>query len=381
MSENKNKIMKKIIEEICKAFDLNQKQLAELIGVSKESLSEYKKNDYKKVVPGRVKLVVMYYGEVITDVNILKDKLDEVEDNKVTFTEDDFKEDPIKVGQAIIKKLYEEKKDYELAKDFMKEHYPKFMEMQKSSESDSTAKEESSLEREESNSTEVEVVTKEESSSEREEESNSTEVEVAAEKGTSSDGLKNSTSSDYCTTSQEAIKWSQRVQENMSAIRKYEEALKLKKKNKEFISHLKCSAEFGYPPAMLGLGICYLNGTGVEENQQKAIEYFFQVGKMREEKASLDAVYYMMICYRSGMGVERDKFKAIWLKKLLKKNNYGCTNPEGKIDLSLMDIKSKSWKEEKMIAKEKWKNFKPETEEDRKLKELIEIWGGVTKSV
>lgn len=362
MSEEKNKIMKKIIEEICKSFDLKQKQLAELIGVSKESLSEYKINDYKKVVPGRVKLVVMYYGEVITDVNTLKDKLDDVENDRGIFSKDDLKEGDIKEGQDIIKKLYEEKKGCELAKDFMKEHYPKFMEMQKSSESDSTAKEESSSEREE-------------------EESNSTETEVAAEKGTSSDGLKNSTSSDYCTISQEAIKWPQRVQENMSAIREYEKAQKLKKKNKEFISHLKCSAEFGYPPAMLGLGICYLNGTGVEKNQQKAIEYFFQVGKMREEKASLDAVYYIMICYKSGMGVERDEFKAMWLKKLLKKNNYKCTNPEGKIDLSLIGIKSKSWKEKKIIAKEKWGNFKPETEEDRKLKELIEIWGGVTKSV
>ena len=44
------------------------------------------------------------------------------------------------------------------------------------------------------------------------------------------------------------------------------------------------------------------------------------------------------------------------------------------VDIS-MDIELQLKKEQDYVKK--WKRFNPETDEERKLKELIEIWGGI----
>ena len=66
------------------------------------------------------------------------------------------------------------------------------------------------------------------------------------------------------------------------------------------------------------LGGCYFKGGGVEQDYQKAIEYFEKAAKMEEETA----ITRLGICYLYGYGVEENPTEAIeYFRKALKKGD------------------------------------------------------------
>ena len=138
----------------------------------------------------------------------------------------------------------------------------------------------------------------------------------------------------------------------------------------EHIEYLMCAAEVGDKDANFKLGLAYKDGEGVIRNFSKAVEYFFEAGKLGSEAA----VYELKECYRNRLGVEKKQAgrKEMWLRMVLKANHYKCKKPS--VDIS-MDSKLSSKERFKYVKK--WHDFIPETDEERKLKELIEIWGGV----
>ena len=131
-----------------------------------------------------------------------------------------------------------------------------------------------------------------------------------------------------------------------------------------------CAAEVGDRDANFELGLAYKDGKGVIKNSSKAVEYFFEAGKL----GSGDAVYELKECYRSRVGVEKKQAgrKEMWLRMVLKANHY--KHKKHMVDIS-MDLKLSS--KERLKYVKKWHEFLPETDEERRLKELIEIWGGI----
>ena len=129
---------------------------------------------------------------------------------------------------------------------------------------------------------------------------------------------------------------------------------------------------------MYELGLAYQAEIKVAENQEKAaeyrekaVEYFFQAGKMKFGKA----VFELKENYRCKNGiVKKNGTKAAWLLMVLAANNYQQEKYD--VDISLdSELRFKKKKYQKYI--ERWNDFSPETDEDQKLKELIEIWGGI----
>lgn len=81
------------------------------------------------------------------------------------------------------------------------------------------------------------------------------------------------------------------------------------------IKYLNIADEAGFARAQLQLGLCYINGLGVEKNEKTALEYF--------QKAALqcvpEAYMYLCIMYRDGIGTDVDIDKAV------EYNNYECS--------------------------------------------------------
>lgn len=73
--------------------------------------------------------------------------------------------------------------------------------------------------------------------------------------------------------------------------------------------------------AIYNLGYIYLLGQGVEENPQKAVQYFRRGTTYHEGKC----MQALAMCYKNGDGVEKDLTKMIyWLNQGLKINDPGC---------------------------------------------------------
>src|SRR5437660_956777 len=72
------------------------------------------------------------------------------------------------------------------------------------------------------------------------------------------------------------------------------------------------AAEQGYANAQYNLGWCYDNGTGVEKDEQKAVEWYQKAA----EQGYANAQYNLGVHYANGTGVEKDKPKAVeWYQK------------------------------------------------------------------
>ena len=168
----------------------------------------------------------------------------------------------------------------------------------------------------------------------------------------------------------DSIKLTSEERIRLMADSEYKEAHLFGKKSKKRIEHLECAADLGNPFARYELGLAYKEGLGVQKDPQKAVECFFRAGKMKIG----DAVYELQECYQDGFGVERKhtKRKAVWLIMILNANHY--QQKKYAVDIS-MD--SELQLENAQDYVKKWKRFNPETDEERKLKELIEIWGGI----
>lgn len=67
-----------------------------------------------------------------------------------------------------------------------------------------------------------------------------------------------------------------------------------------------------YAPAQNQLGECYAFGNGVEQDYQKALEWYMKAADQNDSEAQ----YNIGVCYFAGNGVEADWYKAVeWYKK------------------------------------------------------------------
>ena len=107
-------------------------------------------------------------------------------------------------------------------------------------------------------------------------------------------------------------------------------------------------AELGDDMALYGLGLCYLNGEGVQKDEKKAVEYF--------EKANNSSSREQLInCYLEGIGVEKDEKKAFeMLVEETSEKNYGG-NTDVQYKLGECYFFGKGVESDKQKAKELWK--------------------------
>jgi len=60
------------------------------------------------------------------------------------------------------------------------------------------------------------------------------------------------------------------------------------------------------------LGCCYRNGEGVEQDNEKAVEWFLKAA----EQGNAEAQFALGVCYHNGEGVKQDYEQTIkWLQK------------------------------------------------------------------
>lgn len=78
------------------------------------------------------------------------------------------------------------------------------------------------------------------------------------------------------------------------------------------IETLKEMAEHKYAPAMNQLGLCYLQGIGVEKDPLIAFQWFFEAST----RQYIDSYYNIAHCYLNGAGVDKDFQKAIEYYKI-----------------------------------------------------------------
>ena len=161
----------------------------------------------------------------------------------------------------------------------------------------------------------------------------------------------------------EAIPLDEYSQVQREAEKEYKAACVMTTHDEEYIQHMLRAAELGHRDAKYYLGVAYMDGDNVIRDPEKAVTYFFEAGKM----GSINAVYKLKICYAEGIGVEKNERNAKWLLRILRKNHYQPDSPT--VDISL-DPKVKLANN----YKKEFKEFIPETLNDRKLQELVLIW-------
>lgn len=94
-------------------------------------------------------------------------------------------------------------------------------------------------------------------------------------------------------------------------------------------------AEENIPQIQAQLGYCYMNGIGVDKNQEKAF-YWNQVGANNNNAR---AQYNLSICYHLGVGVEPDDTKALeWIKKAAEQGNIVAERELGLIYWGKLDF-------------------------------------------
>ena len=70
---------------------------------------------------------------------------------------------------------------------------------------------------------------------------------------------------------------------------------------------------------MNNLGACFLNGEGVEKNEEKAYEWFLKAAECGDAMAQYNVAY----CYEHGVGVEQSDDNAIyWLARAAEQGDY-----------------------------------------------------------
>jgi TPR repeat protein len=82
------------------------------------------------------------------------------------------------------------------------------------------------------------------------------------------------------------------------------------------------AAQFEFPEAQYYIGLCYLQGTGVEKNYSNALEWFHKAAKRHYSQAENS----IGLMYKHGTGVVQDDKKALeWYKKAAE---HGCIDAQ-----------------------------------------------------
>ena len=89
------------------------------------------------------------------------------------------------------------------------------------------------------------------------------------------------------------------------------------------LEYYHAAAKLNYPKAFFNLGVCYMNGQGVEENKEKAFQYFCKAGEL----GIADGLYNAAVFMRNGIGTEKNEDKSLeWTLMAAEKDNAYALN-------------------------------------------------------
>ena len=122
-----------------------------------------------------------------------------------------------------------------------------------------------------------------------------------------------------------AVYWYQKADEQNLPEATYELAFYYSDE-KYTTSLIEKAAQQGYAQAQNYLGICYEDGKGVEQNQEKAFYWYEQAAKQGYDWGQIN----LANCYDDGDGVEKDEEKAVyWYEQAAKQGNAYAQNRLG----------------------------------------------------
>lgn len=89
------------------------------------------------------------------------------------------------------------------------------------------------------------------------------------------------------------------------------------------LEYYHAAAKLNYPKAFFNLGVCYMKGQGVEENKEKAFQYFCKAGEL----GNADGLYNAAVFMRNGIGTEKNEDKSLeWTLMASEKDNAYALN-------------------------------------------------------
>ncbi len=104
---------------------------------------------------------------------------------------------------------------------------------------------------------------------------------------------------------------------------KYWEGTEVEQDFGKALEYYHAAAKLNYPKAFLNIGICYMNGQGVEENKEKAFQYFCKAGELGNPVGLYNAAVFM----RKGIGTEKNEAKSLeWTFSAVEKGNAYALN-------------------------------------------------------
>ncbi|WP_347087342.1 hypothetical protein [Ruminococcus sp. RTP21484sp1] len=424
-------VFKNAIMTVCKDLGLLERELAVCIKIDKTVLSRFKTKPYKwiKEIDRRLVLLALYFGEeavksvdvfekriyqvfssephvekyenceMIKNINdelkddgfdeickeafkIVRGRLQDLDEDKVKATNADRE----KIRERISLKFPKQVEIYEKGKEtgeievkvdstlsenqIVAEADSVLAENQTAVEADSvlaenqTATEADSILAEDQTAVEADsVLAENQTAAEADSVLPENQTTVEADNGLMEKQAVESVQNNKTDEASEAIPLDEYSQVQREAEKEYKAACVMATHDEEYIQHMLRAAELGHRDAKYYLGVAYMDGDNVIRDPEKAVTYFFEAGKM----GSINAVYKLKICYAEGIGVEKNERNATWLLRILRKNHYQPDSPT--VDISL-DPKVKLANN----YKKEFKEFIPETLNDRKLQELVLIW-------
>ena len=388
-SEN---IFKSAIAVVCNDLGLLQKELANFLVISTGGLSKYSELPYKwrKIDNRRVILLILYFGEnSVSSYDAFKKRLNQEVSINLQAEEDirgkfeKAREKAFKIVRGRLQDLDEDKvkatnADREKIRERISLKFPKQVEIyEKGKETgeievkvDSTLSENQIVAEADSvlaeNQTAVEadsVLAENQTAAEADSVLPENQTTVEADNGLMEKQAVESVQNNKTDEASEAIPLDEYSQVQREAEKEYKAACVMATHDEEYIQHMLRAAELGHRDAKYYLGVAYMDGDNVIRDPEKAVTYFFEAGKM----GSINAVYKLKICYAEGIGVEKNERNATWLLRILRKKHYQPDSPTVDISLDPRIKLANNYKKE-------FKEFIPETLNDRKLQELVLIW-------
>ena len=388
-SEN---IFKSAIAVVCNDLGLLQKELANFLVISTGGLSKYSELPYKwiRIDNRRVILLILYFGEnSVSSYDAFKKRLNQEVSINLQAEEDirekfeKAREKAFKIVRGRLQDLDEDKvkatnADREKIRERISLKFPKQVEIYEEGKEmgeievkvDSTLPENQTVAEADSvlaeNQTAAEadsVLAENQTAAEADSVLPENQTTVEADNGLMEKQAVESVQNNKTDEASEAIPLDEYSQVQREAEKEYKAACVMTTHDEEYIQHMLRAAELGHRDAKYYLGVAYMDGDNVIRDPEKAVTYFFEAGKM----GSINAVYKLKICYAEGIGVEKNERNATWLLRILRKNHYQPDSPT--VDISL-DPKVKLANN----YKKEFKEFIPETLNDRKLQELVLIW-------
>ena len=375
-SEN---IFKSAIAVVCNDLGLLQKELANFLVISTGGLSKYSELPYKwiRIDNRRVILLILYFGEnSVSSYDAFKKRLNQEVSINLQAEEDirekfeKAREKAFKIVRGRLQDLDEDKvKATNADRDKIRERislkFPKQVEIYEEGKEmgEIEVKVDSTLPENQTVAEADSVLAENQTAAEADSVLPENQTTVEADNGLMEKQAVESVQNNKTDEASEAIPLDEYSQVQREAEKEYKAACVMTTHDEEYIQHMLRAAELGHRDAKYYLGVAYMDGDNVIRDPEKAVTYFFEAGKM----GSINAVYKLKICYAEGIGVEKNERNATWLLRILRKNHYQPDSPT--VDISL-DPKVKLANN----YKKEFKEFIPETLNDRKLQELVLIW-------